>query len=428
MEYNSEKMIKHVIQDMDEGVMLIDGKGVIHLVNPAAESILAKPKEEMLEKKFAEVFLDDKDNDLFFQTVLDAIYDPEVKHENLIPYIIDDGRKVLHMVTSLTLGSEVDKGVIITFSDITEITELKIKHAEQVEGMLASMVHAFVTAVDARSSYNVHHTNNMVKMGDAFFTWLDKTGNSMRFDTNERDNILMSISLHDIGKLSVPLSIMDKPTRLAGNLEKIEARFTKVDLLRKIDMLEGKISEEAYENDCRFRKDLLELIEEMNKSGFCPPEKAEKIKSLGETEFMDENGASQPYLTADEIEMLSVMKGTLTDKERKIMQNHVVVTSDILAQIAFPDEYKMVPVWAGQHHELLNGSGYPKGLKADEICPEVRLITILDVFEAITSKDRPYKQEISPEKAFMIMDKMVEEGSIDGEILALFKQSEAWLL
>ena len=124
--------------------------------------------------------------------------------------------------------------------------------------------------------------------------------------------------------------------------------------------------------------------------------------------------------------MLSVEKGTLTDEERKQMQNHVVVTADILSQIAFPDELKTVPVWAGQHHELLNGKGYPQGLEADQICTEVRLITILDIFEAITSKDRPYKDEISPEKAFMIMDKMVEEGSVDGRLLELFKESEAW--
>ncbi len=425
-ERNSDAMIKYIIRDMDEGVMLFDGKGIIHMVNPAAERILAKPKEEMLGLKFAAVFLADTENDPFFQAVLDAIYDPEVKHDSLIPYHSNEGRRMIHMVTALTVSGDGDKGVIITISDITEITELKIKHAEQIAEMMSSMVRAFVTAVDARSPYNVHHTNNMVMMAEAFLDWLDKTENPMSFDETKKNAFLMSIALHDIGKLSVPRRVMDKPTRLSYNLEKIKERFLKVNLLRRIDLLEGRLSEEEYEEGISFRKELLKLVEEMNKAGYCPGEKAEKIKTLGETRYRDENGSMQPLLTEAEIEMLSVEKGTLTDEERKQMQNHVVVTADILSQIAFPDELKTVPVWAGQHHELLNGKGYPQGLEADQICTEVRLITILDIFEAITSKDRPYKDEISPEKAFMIMDKMVEEGSVDGRLLELFKESEAW--
>ena len=246
-ERNSDAMIKYIIRDMDEGVMLFDGKGIIHMVNPAAERILAKPKEEMLGLKFAAVFLADTENDPFFQAVLDAIYDPEVKHDSLIPYHSNEGRRMIHMVTALTVSGDGDKGVIITISDITEITELKIKHAEQIAEMMSSMVRAFVTAVDARSPYNVHHTNNMVMMAEAFLDWLDKTENPMSFDETKKNAFLMSIALHDIGKLSVPRRVMDKPTRLSYNLEKIKERFLKVNLLRRIDLLEGRLSEEEYE-------------------------------------------------------------------------------------------------------------------------------------------------------------------------------------
>ena len=86
----------------------------------------------------------------------------------------------------------------------------------------------------------------------------------------------------------------------------------------------------------------------------------------------------------------------------------------------------MVPIWAGEHHEYLNGTGYPNGLVGEQICIEVRLITILDIYEAITSRDRPYKKPVTPEGAFTILDRMANEGSIDGNLLVLFKNSKAW--
>ena len=86
----------------------------------------------------------------------------------------------------------------------------------------------------------------------------------------------------------------------------------------------------------------------------------------------------------------------------------------------------MIPFWASCHHELLNGKGYPDHLKANEIPKEVRLLTILDIFEALTSSERPYKKAMSPEKAFDVLGDMAKEGSIDGELLEMFRHSNAW--
>ena len=108
------------------------------------------------------------------------------------------------------------------------------------------------------------------------------------------------------------------------------------------------------------------------------------------------------------------------------MQSHVTATRTILEHVHFPGEFSMVPEWAGEHHELLNGSGYPKHLRGDEIPREVRLLTLLDIFEALTAKDRPYKKPMSLERALDVMHKMVDEGSLDGAMLELFKESRAW--
>ena len=151
-----------------------------------------------------------------------------------------------------------------------------------------------------------------------------------------------------------------------------------------------------------------------------------KVQALGEKRYLDETGQEQPWLTPEELEDLCIRKGTLTAKERGIMESHVVVTARILSQVSFPKIYAEVPKWAAAHHELLNGSGYPDHVKADQIPREVRLLTILDVFDALTARDRPYKAPMSAEKAMGILESMVQEGSIDGDILKLFADSRAW--
>lgn len=134
----------------------------------------------------------------------------------------------------------------------------------------------------------------------------------------------------------------------------------------------------------------------------------------------------QTWITPEEKEQLLIRKGTLTQAEREIMQKHVEMTRKMLEQMALGDDYKDVLNWASQHHELLNGKGYPKGLCGDEICREVRLLTILDIFEAMTAVDRPYKTPMPVGHALGILHRMAEAGEIDAKILELFEQSHAW--
>ena len=170
----------------------------------------------------------------------------------------------------------------------------------------------------------------------------------------------------------------------------------------------------------------MEFIDRINRSGFLSEEDFQKVQELSKLTYHDENGEEQPVLTEQEVKMLSIRKGTLTDEERQIMQSHASVTARILEQVAFPDGYRSVPFWAASHHELLNGKGYPAHLTSPQIPFEVRLLTILDIYEALTAKDRPYKKPMPPEKAFMILNDMVKEGSLDGDILNEFQKSMAW--
>ena len=242
-----------------------------------------------------------------------------------------------------------------------------------------------------------------------------------------KNEILMSVWLHDIGKLITPLEIMDKSTRLGDEgLRTVENRFGRIILLNRLDYAEGRCTESEF----AARRDAiyadLDLIHSVNSAGFLPDDKLALIDAMKDKTFTDDDGTVCPYLTEKEYGQLSIRKGTLTNEERSIMQGHVSYTSTMLSGLDFPKDFSEVPFWAGAHHEFINGYGYPNHLKDEQIPWQVRFITILDVFEALTARDRPYKPPMPIEKALGILDAMVKDGQIDGEILEEFKKSGAW--
>lgn len=328
----------------------------------------------------------------------------------------------------VTIPFDPEKELLVSaISSQAAISITNMKYAEQITNLLDSLVGALSTAIDERSHYNANHTRNMVRVGENFLDWLDKTGNSWAFDENKRRTFLMSVWLHDVGKLVVPLEVMDKASRLGARLGDVRETFRTAGLVDHIAMLEGELPGEEYESREKERADALAFIEHIDRTGFLPDEDLAMVEKLARQTYRDEHGEEHPLLTDEERVCLSVRKGTLTDEERSVMQSHVVVTGRILSQVTFPKMYAQVPVWAAMHHELLNGNGYPNHVKADEIPPEVRLLTILDVFEALTARDRPYKPPMPLEKALGILHIMAEkEGSIDPEILRMFEESKAW--
>ena len=415
-----------IIRDMSEGVMVLGLDGTMEYLNGAAENILGLSPGSWNNKRFAQVFFGKFENDDFNQTILDAVYDADMKHEKLVSYHTEDKVRDLNVLTSYLREGDQKIGIIVVLNDVTELEEMRFRHLQEVTYMLNSFVTALSTAIDERSHYTANHTKNMVRMGEAFLTWMDETDHPWRFDENRKRSFLMSVWLHDVGKLTVPLEIMDKATRLGNELERVESRFEKARLLNKIAFLEGKLSEEDFNRNLLTMQDSLQLIYRINGGGILSDSDLEAVQALSALSYIDENGTQSGLLTEEEITQLSIRRGTLTADERSIMQSHVTATRTILEHVHFPGEFSMVPEWAGEHHELLNGSGYPKHLRGDEIPREVRLLTLLDIFEALTAKDRPYKKPMSLERALDVMHKMVDEGSLDGAMLELFKESRAW--
>jgi len=316
--------------------------------------------------------------------------------------------------------------LVSAISSQAAISLTNMMYSEQVRDLLDSLVGALSAAIDQRSPYNANHSRNMARYGEAFLNWMDETDHPWRFDPDKRRTFLMSVWLHDVGKLVVPLEVMDKETRLGPALAEIRHRFTAMALLDRIALLEGRIDQTEKDRRAADRADALAFIEKTERAGFLPDDSLARVDELAARTYTDEKGETRPWLTREEHTCLSVRKGTLTADERAVMESHVVVTGRILDQVTFPKLYAQVPQWAAGHHELLNGKGYPDHLTAPDIPKEVRLLTILDVFDALTARDRPYKPPMPTEKALSILHSMVDEGGVDGELLALFEASRAW--
>ena len=133
------------------------------------------------------------------------------------------------------------------------------------------------------------------------------------------------------------------------------------------------------------------------------------------------------FLNDKDFENLSIVKVTLTSNERNVIESHVDVGERILSKMTFPDYLKNVPLWAISHHEFLDGTGYSKKESGDSIPVEVRMLTILDIFDALTAIDRPYKPGMPIEKALNILDIMAtKEGKLDIDLVNIFKESKIW--
>ena len=337
---------------------------------------------------------------------------------------------VLQLINSLDGNGEIlpfntaDEKVVEALASQAAVRLTNMDYSKQVVDLLYGFVRVMSTGIDARTPYNANHTRNMVKYADKFFEYEAKENGPYAVSESEQGEIGISIWLHDIGKLIIPLEVMDKSTRLGDSIKDVENRFGRMKLLLKIAAAKGQISENELEEKLAELDDNIEFIRSINSAGFLPDEKLARLGKISEGTYVEEDGSSCSVLTQDEKTKLSIRKGTLTDEEREIMQSHVTMTSKMLSELDFPRGFENVKYLAGSHHEYIDGSGYPEKISADDLDWKARLITIIDIFEALTAKDRPYKPPMPIEKAFAIMDSMVEEGKLDRDILESFKKSQ----
>lgn len=424
-----EKFIyESILNDMTDGVIVIGFDGKIGICNQAASAAL-NYNDGLLEGKSIVMLMNEfEENDEFFELILDAVY-MKKKIVKTVPFRTNGIMRYLRVTTSFLMKNSERIALIAVISDNTEAVELFISNkrlANQVINLMNSFVEVMVTETEERSAYNADHTKNMVCFANKYLEWLRANGQLKNYTNENTAPFIMSIWLHDIGKLLVPFEVMDKPSRLGSKLENIMHRIEISLLMLRIRSLSDPSLNAECEKAANSLAEAKEIIITSNTSVYLNDETIEKLKNIAGIKCITSDGKEIPLLNDDELEAITIISGTLTSAERKIVESHVWYTKELLSKMEFRGEYRMVPFWAAAHHEMLDGSGYPDGLTACDIPWEARLLTVIDIYEALTAQNRPYKSPVAPEEAFDILRSMAKSGKLDEKILESFYESGAW--
>ncbi|MCM1145011.1 MAG: HD domain-containing protein [Blautia sp.] len=314
--------------------------------------------------------------------------------------------------------------IIRSLGSMAAIELSNLAYMEELKAQMYSFVEALTTVLDERTPYNAAHTRNVEKyagiLADYIAGLYEEGKCDEDFDDKRKEQLQLAALLHDIGKMVVPLSIMNRATRLAGDLEKVDTRFELLRSYYEIDMLKGRITKEEYEERLADLEDELAFIHRIDSMGYLDDESYERVCRLAKKQHVGEDGAITKYITEKETEYLTIRKGTLTEADRREMENHVVMTQKILSKVRFHKNFAIVPKWAASHHEFLDGSGYPNHLTAEDLELETRILTIADIYDALTATDRPYKKPVPQEQALEILRDMAKEGKIDAKLVEWF--------
>lgn len=352
----------------------------------------------------------------------------------VIPLVNHEGQVlgVLQLINALD-----DEGNIVPFENSYEYiiyslaSQASISLSNQVlitelQELMSSFVTAMTTAIDSRTPYNANHTRRVAQYCDEVAAYIHEAHlrGETEYDITEesRKQLVMAAKLHDVGKMIMPLSVMNKATRVEKDLPMMEKHWEYLKAELRVCLLEGHIKAEEYDALLAAMEAGIETVKEADKAGYLNDALYEKVQALGTMRIPVSSGSEERFITEEQEECLLVRKGTLTTKEREIIEGHVEYTAAILKDIRFGNNYDKVAILAERHHEYLDGSGYPKHLGAAELNTEMRLLTIMDIYESLTSTDRPYKKTIPVEKALGILESMVGEGKLDGNLVALVKK------
>ncbi len=306
------------------------------------------------------------------------------------------------------------------------------------KALLESFIKMIAAAIDAKSPYTGGHCERVPIITEmlARAACASAEGPLADFDLDEEQWYELRIAawLHDCGKVVTPVHVMDKATKLETIFDRIElvrARFEVVARDIELDHLRRRAQPDAdvvaieasLAAELAQLRDDLAFLERSNVGGeFLAEDDKARIRTIAARTYL-QNGAPRSLLSDEERDNLCISRGTLTDEERLIINDHMVQTIKMLEALPFPRTLARVPEYAGGHHEKMDGGGYPKGIFAGDMSIPARIMAIADVFEALTAVDRPYKRGKKLSETMQIMAKMKEHNHLDPKLLDLFVRS-----
>lgn len=319
---------------------------------------------------------------------------------------------------------------------------------EGLKNLFESFIELIADAVDEKSPYTGGHCRRVPELTMMLADAVCRTqvGPLKDFSLSEKEIYELKIAawLHDCGKVATPESVMDKPTKLATIFDRMHLLDQRFELLKKqaeCDMLRKQL--EAIKNGQHsdaaklesqldaFKRQLdvdRDFLRNANIGGeYMTPEHQQRVRDIANYSLIDADGKAINFLSDNEIYNLNIARGTLTAEERTIINNHIVVTINMLESLPYPKDLKRVPEYAGGHHERMDGKGYPRGLTRQQMSVPARVMGIADIFEALTSGDRPYKKAKPLSESLRILGEMKLDNHIDPDVFDIFIREKIYL-
>jgi HD-GYP domain-containing protein (c-di-GMP phosphodiesterase class II) len=336
---------------------------------------------------------------------------------------------------------------------LTSQAAVALQNTRLIQGirdLFDAFVTASVTAIEKRDPTTKDHSQRVATLTVGLAEKVDAAGGGpfrdQRFTRDQIQEIRYASLLHDFGKVSVKEKFLLKEKKFFDRqLQLIQQRFAYIKRTREAEHLQAKLEQlasgrttidlltdmdAAHEAQQREIDQLLRAVVQANEPKILEGDEARSLLlELRDRTYRDWDGSPRPFLTGEELESLSIRKGSLTEEERLEINKHVIHTYEFLRGIPWTSEYRGIPEIAWAHHEKLDGSGYPRGLRGVSQIPiQSRMMTISDIYDALTAFDRPYKDSVKRETALDILREEAKTGKVDADLLAIFIEARVYEL
>lgn len=374
---------------------------------------------------------------------------PMKNHENEIIGVLQLINAISPATGEVVPFSPADQRLAESLASQAAIALTNRQLISQLETLFESFIGLINLAIDEKSPYTAGHCQRVPSLTLMLADAVNQTpkGPLSDFVMSEKDRYELKIAgmLHDCGKVTTPVHVVDKATKLQTIFDRIHMVDTRFEVLKRdaeIAALKKQLAlrqatdapaEEATQKECQEALRALDadrdFLRKINIGGEAmKDEDQERVRRIGtENRWCNADGVMTEFLSGDEMENLSIRAGTLTQKEREIINYHIVATIKMLEQLPWPKHLRNVPEYAGGHHERMDGKGYPKGLTREQMSLQARIMGIADIFEALTARDRPYKPPMKISQAVNILSNFAKTGHVDPDLFRVFMTEGVYL-
>ena len=351
--------------------------------------------------------------------------------------------------TEVVTFSSADQSLVESLASQAAIALTNRMLMTQLETLFESFISLINLAIDEKSHYTGGHCQRVPALTMMLAEAVNDTtqGPLASFTMDDRDRYELKIAglLHDCGKVTTPVHVVDKATKLQTLFDRIDLVDTRFEVLKRdaeINALRRQLqlrsktdaaAEAAIWNQYTLDVAAIDDDRAFLRATNAGAEKTveadlDRVRAIAASRaWRNVDGVETEFLTADELENLTIRAGTLTQAERNTINHHIVATIRMLEQLPWPRHLRNVPEYAGGHHERMDGKGYPKGLTRDQMSVQARVMGIADIFEALTASDRPYKPGMKLSQAMGIMHRFKQNGHIDPDLFDVFVAEKVYL-